>query len=193
MSQGRSTQRGTGGGAARRLAPSPFSWGPGAASCQISRPRSRSAGSYGTVPVRRRPSPSRGAAAAAGGYAGAARLGLAWPIGAASSAPHFAPATADPAAHFSCAGPSRGVRRCRGLCALSGPTAGCWAGCVLAAAPLVRSDQLRAARKGRSRCGEFLRRQVLVCARIFGAPVRKPSLRGRFLDFHASYGRSFLS
>jgi len=128
------------------------------------------------VPVRRRPSRSRGAAAAAGGYAGAARLGLAWPIGAASSAPHFPPATADPAAHFSCAGPSRGVRRCRGLCALSGPTAGCWAGCVLAAAPLVRSDQLRAARKGRSRCGEFLRRQVLVCARIFGAPVRKPFL-----------------
>ena len=115
-------------------------------------------------------------AAAAGGSAGAGERGLAEPIGATVSAPHFPPATGDPAAHFSRPGPSRRKRLFAGLVTLPGPTASTWPGRALAAAPLVRPDLFRAARADRGRSGAFLRRQVLLCARIFESAVHKTCL-----------------
>ena len=114
--------------------------------------------------------------AADGGSAGAAERGLAWPIGAASSAPHFPPATADPAAQFSRPGHSRRGRRIAGLRPLAGLTAGSWPGCELAVAPLVRDGMLRTACRDSGRGDAFLRRQVLVCALISGSLGRRPGV-----------------
>jgi hypothetical protein len=57
-------------------------------------------------------------------------------------------------------------RRARSWCSGAGSAPGSWPGCARAAGPLVRLTLLRAACKDSGRCGAFLRRQVLVCARI---------------------------
>jgi hypothetical protein len=153
-------------------------------------------GRAGAFPAR--PDPARGPslafredclAAAAGSSAG--ERGLAGPIGATVSAPHFPSATADPAAHFSRPGPSRRERLFPGLVTLAGPTASTWPGRALAAAPLVRPDSFRAARADRGRCGAFLTAPGAPLCPHFRLSRAHRSLNGLFSDLQATRDRVF--
>jgi hypothetical protein len=79
--------------------------------------------------------------------------------------PHYMIALGRGLRGYGCAGQARAQ-------ALASPTAVRWPGCALAAAPLVIYGLPRAVREDSGRCGAFLRRQALVCARILESPVR---------------------